>query len=38
MAILILRDSSKPSRYARRNKKDRNLTAIDYVRMIEGGK
>lgn len=38
MAILILRDASKPSRYARRNKKDRNLTAIDYVRMIEGGK
>lgn len=38
MVILILKDSSKPLRYAHRNKKDRNLTAIDYVRMIEGGK
>lgn len=38
MAILIFRYSSKPPRYAPRNKKERNLTAIDYVRMIEGGK
>ena len=38
MVTLILKDSSKPLRYAHRNKKDRNLTAIDYVRMIEGGK